>query len=413
MIVDFSNFFDDINSVYKDFSFDNSRIQNFYGGAGSGKSYYIVQDELYKQLAVKGNNLLVVRAVGKENRRSTFALFQQVINSWGMRDSKYFEIFTGDMVITCKPTGNMITFTGLDDVNKLKSITYSSGILTRIWVEEASEVKKAEDFRQLNLRLRGIAPVPFQIRLSYNPISAFHWIKKMFFDKNVDNCKILHTTYKDNRFLDPNYAEVLEKLKEEDENYYNIYTLGVWGQAGDLVFKKWESGVSPYKFNDYDQIIIGMDFGFNNPSAIEFIGIRDDVLYSIDEFYQSGLTNLQLIEAVKDKIDKSWVIIADSAEPARIKEWQQHGYQIRGCVKNDSSVRRSIDVLRSKKWVVNPEKCPNLINELRAYSYKKDVSGELSDMPIKFNDHGIDACRYASELLFKTDFVWGTKVEVI
>jgi phage terminase large subunit len=46
-------------------------------------------------------------------------------------------------------TGSDIIFRGLDDVEKIKSV---SGV-TRIWLEEATEADK-KDFDQLDIRLR-------------------------------------------------------------------------------------------------------------------------------------------------------------------------------------------------------------------------------------------------------------------
>ena len=144
-----------------------------YGGAGSGKSFFIVQRYIYKLLKNPKFNLLVVRATGKSNRDSTFALFKQVINKWKL--SKHFKINESDLRIKCLLNGNEIIFSGLDDVEKLKSITFSKGELTDVWIEEASEVLEA-DFNQLDVRLRGKGTKK-QIVISFNPIDVNHWLK--------------------------------------------------------------------------------------------------------------------------------------------------------------------------------------------------------------------------------------------
>jgi len=69
---------------------NEKRYLVFYGGAGSGKSYFIVERYVTKSLKSSKFNLLVVRATGKSNRDSTFALFKQVIYKWGLQ--KYFKI---------------------------------------------------------------------------------------------------------------------------------------------------------------------------------------------------------------------------------------------------------------------------------------------------------------------------------
>lgn len=220
------------NKVYIPYLDNLNRYLIFYGGAGSGKSYFVVERYIKKILQQKMMNLLVVRATGKSNRDSTFALFKQVINKWKL--SKYFKINESDLRIKSLLNGNEIIFSGLDDVEKLKSVTFSKGELTDIWIEEASEILES-DFNQLDVRLRGKGTKK-QIVLSFNPIDINHWLKKKFFDIARDNVTIVHTTYKDNDFLDEEYKQLLESYKDSDEYYYNVYCLGQWGVLGKTVF---------------------------------------------------------------------------------------------------------------------------------------------------------------------------------
>lgn len=211
---------------------DTHRYLIFYGGAGSGKSYTIGQFIVYHMLERKKFNLLVVRNTGKSNRDSTFALLKQIIIKWKL--SKYFKINESDLRIKCLLNNNEIIFAGLDDVEKLKSITFSKGELTDIWIEEASEIQES-DFNQLDVRLRGKGTHK-QIMISFNPIDINHWLKRRFFDNPQDNICIVHSTYKDNEFLDEDYKKLLESYKDTDEYYYNVYCLGQWGVLGKTVF---------------------------------------------------------------------------------------------------------------------------------------------------------------------------------
>lgn len=210
----------------------DTRYLILYGGAGSGKSYFIVQRYVYKLLTSKMYNLLVVRKTGKSNRDSTFALFKQIINKWNLRE--YFKINESDLRIKCLATGNEVVFEGLDDVEKLKSITFSKGELTDVWIEEASETLEP-DFNQLDVRLRGKGTKK-QIVISFNPIDINHWLKKRFFDRKDDNITICHSTYKNNDFLDDDYRKLLESYKDTDPYYYDVYCLGKWGVLGQTVF---------------------------------------------------------------------------------------------------------------------------------------------------------------------------------
>ena len=211
---------------------DKHRYLIFYGGAGSGKSYTIAQFITYYLLSRKKFNLLVVRNTGKSNRDSTFALLKQIITKWKLY--KIFKINESDLRIRCLLNNNEVIFAGLDDVEKLKSITFSKGELTTIWIEEASEIQES-DFNQLDVRLRGKGTNK-QIILSFNPIDVNHWLKKRFFDRQDDNVCIFHSTYKDNDYIDEEYKKLLESYKDTDEYYYNVYCLGQWGVLGQTVF---------------------------------------------------------------------------------------------------------------------------------------------------------------------------------
>lgn len=218
------------NDVYLPYLDNDDRYLVFYGGGSSGKSYYIAQRWIYKLIHPTRCNLLVTRQTGDTNRRSTFPLLKQVISNWNL--SKHFKINESDMRIKCLLTGNEVAFAGLDDVEKIKSITFENGELTHIWCEEATEMQEA-DINQLKVRLRG-GKSKKQIVLSFNPINIQHWIKKHFIDSKL--ATVCFSTYKDNKFLTDDDRKALEDLKHIDEYTYEVYCLGKWGILGKTVF---------------------------------------------------------------------------------------------------------------------------------------------------------------------------------
>lgn len=218
------------NEVYLPFLDNDDRYLVFGGGGSSGKSYFIAQRWIYKLIHPTRCNLLVVRQTGDTNRRSTFPLLKQVISNWNL--SKHFKVNESDMRIKCLLTNNEVAFAGLDDVEKIKSITFESGELTHIWCEEATEMQEA-DVNQLKVRLRG-GKSKKQIVLSFNPVNVQHWIKKHFIDSSL--ATVCWTTYRDNKFLTDDDRKALEDLKKIDEYTYEVYCLGHWGILGKTVF---------------------------------------------------------------------------------------------------------------------------------------------------------------------------------
>ena len=218
------------NDVYLPYLDNDDRYLIFYGGGSSGKSYFIGERLVYKQIHPVRCNALIVRQTADTNRRSTFPLIKQVIKNWGLWE--HFKVNESDMRIKCLLTGNEIAFAGLDDVEKIKSITFENGELTDIWVEEATETREA-DINQLKVRLRG-GKSKKQMVLSFNPINIQHWIKGHFIDSGL--ATVCFSTYKDNKFLTDDDRKALEDLKLTDEYTYEVYCLGKWGILGKTVF---------------------------------------------------------------------------------------------------------------------------------------------------------------------------------
>ncbi len=366
---------------------DTNRVEIIYGGAGSGKSYSIAQKLILTRiLSQKREKWLMVRKVAQTLRYSVFALLQEVIEGVGAR--KQFRINKSIMHIKCT-TGNEILFVGLDDAEKLKSI---QGI-TGIWVEEASEITE-DDFKQLNLRLRGMSETSKQIILSFNPISELHWLKAFFFDNPKPNVTIHHSTYKDNAFIDDDYKQELENLKDLDPNFYKIYTQGDWGRLEGLIFHNWDVVEGPPE--RYDEIYYGLDFGYSvHPAALVKIYDVGGVDFYLEEiFYKTEMTNADICEAMSDAgLTGRDEIIADSAEPKSISEIARQNFQIKPCRKGPDSVRAGIDYMLTKKlhWLSNSQ---NGISEMKAYSRKQDKDGNYLLDPVKFRDHLMDASRY-------------------
>ena len=240
------------NDVYVPFLDCDDRYIVFYGGGSSGKSFFIAQWLTYRLLKPEKFNLLVVRQTGDTNRRSTFPLFKQVISQWNI--GEHFKINESDMRIVCKLTGNEVAFIGLDDVEKVKSITFANGELTTEWVEEATETQEA-DINQLKVRLRG-GKSKKQMILSFNPVNINHWIKRHFIDSGL--ATVCFSTYKDNKFLTDDDRKALEDLKYTDEYTYRVYCLGEWGVLGKTVFdaraiqKRLETVKRPIKTGYFD-----------------------------------------------------------------------------------------------------------------------------------------------------------------
>lgn len=349
-----------------------------YGGAGSGKSYTVAQFLIIEKLLSNRNKrLLVTRKYNPSLRVTTWQLIHEILNELGI---PYMENKTEQVLQL--PRRNEIYFRGLDDAEKIKSSEFNY-----IWMEEATEFDY-EDYLQLKLRLRRATNSVNQMFLTFNPVAG--WTQKQFFEQESDDVAILHTTYVDNPFLDIEYTKMLEFLKEQDEVYYQIYTLGRYAILKNKIYSNYQ--VVSKMPESFDEVIYGIDFGYNNPSVILEIGLKDDNIYVTKELYKTHLTNEELIEKLKYFVkSKNAEIYADSAEPARIEEIARAGFNVYPAKKD---VKDGIDYIKRKKIFLN-ENCINTIKEIQTYKWKEKKDGEILDEPVKFMDHAMDAMRYA------------------
>lgn len=385
MTIDWSGLEDWTNETYKPLYNDWSRFQVIFGGSGSGKSVFIAQRYIYRLLTIQGYNLLVTRKYGVTNRFSTFALMNQIIGQWNLES--LFTVNKTDMTITAI-NGNQALFLGLDSQDKIKSITFKTGILQAVWMEEANEFEE-NDFSQLNLRLRGASPIPFQITISFNPVSAMHWLKGRFFDNPLPGTMTLKTTYKDNRFIDDAYRQQLESLSGA---FRQVYALGEWGVIEGLVFKDFKINEIPPSAKLLGH---GLDFGFSqDPCSLIAIYSLGNALYFDELIYKTGLTNSDLSREIKNLgVSQYSRIIADSAEPKSIEDLHRAGWNVHPAKKGPDSIRFGLTWMMSKELNITP-RSSNLQKEFYAYSWKKDKNGKMLPEPEDNWNHGIDACRY-------------------
>jgi phage terminase large subunit len=308
-----------------------------------------------------------------------------LLDRWGL--APYMATNKSDHIITFW-NGSEIRFIGLDDVEKLKSLESPSSF----WLEEATEMTEA-DLEQVSLRLRGATPGYKQILLTFNPISQLHWLRRRFFEGAQSDTFTLRTTYRDNPHLDEVYRRELEALRDRDRALWQVYARGEWGVLEGLVYDPWL--VEPWPEQAPNDRWYGLDFGFNNPTALVEVWERDRVHRVREVVYETGLTTGDLLarmEAAGARRDRT--IWADAAEPARIEELSRAGYRVRPAPKGADSVRGGIALVRGLDIRTEPGST-NILRELETYKWAEDRHGNRLDEPTKWNDHAMDAVRYA------------------
>lgn len=386
------------NEVYLPYLDDYStRIIVFYGGAGSGKSHFVAQRLVYKGLK-SVRKILVLRKVNRTTKASTFQLLLDTIKQFGIYDM--CSINRTDFTIVL-PNGTQFLCMGLDDPEKIKSITG----LTDAWLEEATEFT-LDDFSQVNLRIRDPKAEGQEVILSFNPVSKANWCYLQFFAPNPElddfrkNVRVVHTNYLDNPHLPQEYIDTLLQMKKTNEAYYKIYALGEFGSLDKLVYNNWQ-------VMDFDPktlkgpLLCGLDFGYTNDPTrfVASILCQDEGrIYIFKEWGGTGYLNDQIANAIKEMGFAKSIICADSAEQKSIDEIKKAGVpRIKPCAKGKGSILQGIQKVQQFELIVAPS-CKNTIEELSNYSWKKDKNtNEYINEPIDTFNHCMDALRYSMQ----------------
>lgn len=388
------------NDIYRPYLEDYSRrYLVFYGGAGSGKSHFIAQALVYKALKDR-RKILVLRKVNRTTANSTFSLLLEILSSFHLLP--YCKVNKTNFSIEL-PNGSVFLCSGLDDPEKIKSITG----LTDAWLEEATEFTP-DDFTQIDLRVRHPTAENQNIYLSFNPVSKANWCYLYFFADDPskkdfrEQVKVVHTTYLDNPHLPQAYINSLLLMKQTNEVYYKIYALGEFGSLEKLVYNNWQK-------MDFDpslikgELLCGLDFGYtNDPTAFvaSVLVEPESRIYIFKEWGGTGFLNDEIAKHIEDMGFAKSLIMADSAEQKSIDEIKKMGInRIKPCAKGRGSILQGIQKVQQYELIVHPS-CEKIKEELENYSWTKDKqTNEYINEPIDAWNHYLDALRYSMQCL--------------
>lgn len=398
----------EVTQVWKQNYHSDKRVIINQGGTGSSKTWSVLQliIALCWQAYMNGEQILIsIFSTSLPHlKKGAYRDFKEILRSHNLySDDNHNKT---DHIYTL--FGSEIEFIGLDDPDKARGPRRDYAYLN-----EANLLTK-EHYRQIAQRTRQ------QVFLDLNPSDNYSWVYEMA-DSGDEDIEVIVSNYKDNPFLSEGEKKEIERLvpvwqkpngeivrdwncdyEEQapdgwiqiggDYNLWKVYGLGQRGSPQEIIYGRWEKigwGKVPEPI-DCTQIY-GIDFGFNAPSSIVECRIRDMNLYAKVLLHQSGLLNSQLISRMEDLgISKEAEIYADSAEPDKIEEIFQAGYNIHP---SDKSVKDGIDYVKRHNIFVAKDSV-SMHKELRAYKWKTDKEGNVLDEPVKLMDHDMDATRY-------------------
>ena len=378
------------------------RFLHAYGGSGGGKSVGACQKVLHRTITENTTHgFLIVRKVRATIKKSCWKLMQETIKEWHLEPDFVENI--SELTMTHKPTGSMFHFVGMDDSEKIKSIVGITGI----WAEEASQLEE-NDLNELNRRLRGETKYYKQIILSYNPVDEEHWIVKRWFKKPNPKVKLFKTTYKNNRFIDDEYADELEDLVNHDEYQYRVYCLGEWGviKAENAFMSAYDPNKHESKLAVFDPekpLYLVVDFNIN-PMALNWVHHWQDEqgehIHFIDEI---DVTHASIPKAAEKILQSKYAPYLQGMKVTGDRSGEAGQLALIDNATQWEQLRRALDLRKSQQVVpVNPRHKTSRVHCNYILSYFPDFKINPHTCPSTARDMKIVQCdRYGK--IIKSD----------
>jgi phage terminase large subunit len=370
------------NRILDEMLASNHRFILNVGGSRSGKTYAILQYILIYCLKNKDKIVTIARKTFPSLRLGAYREFVEMLKTYEIykienhnKTNNFYSL-----------NGNTIQFISLDQSIKLRGLKHDL-----VFIDEVNEVDK-DEADQLFMRTGD------KILMAQNPSDALHWSLKL---KASEECLYLHSTYIDNPFLPQAIVNQIESYKETDEDLWSVYGLGLPAKNNELVYNHYKFFTEDEltildsddkEHNVYEDIIYGLDFGYNHPTALVKVWINTDkrTIWCKEIIHQSYLTTNDLITLMKD-LDIKEKIFCDSAEPKTIEELKRAGFDAENSMKE---VKEGIDCIKGLHFNIHRESVKTQ-EELRRYKWK--MKGDIkTDEPVRLFDDALCAIRYAT-----------------
>lgn len=346
------------------------------GSARSSKTYSTLQYFITDAYASKTHkDYDIVRQTLPALKATAMKDFLEILKSNGIYDESAHNMSDHSYRLH----GCNFNFYSADDQQKLRGRKRH-----KIHLNEANELS-LETYRQVAMRTTE------QIVMDYNPSEEEHWIYDHVIPR--EDCAFIHSTYKDNPFLEQSIIDEIESLEQDDPEYWKIYGLGLRGKRIGLIYQNWD--IVP-DFPDCSDILFGLDFGFNDPKVVVKLGRIGRDVYLDEMLYERGMIREDFIPVLKKLIpeeQRTKEQYADSADPESIEVIYREGFNIHPADKSKDSVMFGIETVKGYHLHITARSV-NVIKDFKNYKWKVDKNGKTLDEPIHSFSHAPDAVRY-------------------
>ena len=319
------------------------------------------------------------------------------------------------------PNGSIIAVGGMDKSSKVMSSEWDF-----IYVQEATELTE-ENWEALTIRARNHVMPYQQVGADCNPDVPTHWLKLRC---DAGKTLLLESRHEDNPSITPEDMAALDALSGV---YYLRYRKGIWAAAEGMVYDEWNTQTHRATLAQLvalgilterelpgkavKRCVAGVDWGYTNPGILHVWAVDGDGrLYLIHEVYQTQRTDDWWVEQGRALRARYGIdlFICDPAEPAYIAKFHAAGLPaveaINDIAPGVSAMQTCLRVagdgrprlmlyeyaLKERDEARVASKQPyGFESEIVGYVWPKAQDGKVvKEVPVKLNDHAMDAARY-------------------
>jgi phage terminase large subunit len=227
------------------------------------------------------------------------------------------------------------------------------------------------------------------IYLAFNPSRRPEFLEQL--EARTDSI-ILHSTWRDNEFLEQTIIDEILTRSKLDEVYNKVYNLGQYAMdVKEAIYNNWE--VTDFWPDRYTWRLFGADWGFASDATTLIEGrLYEGKLYLKEHVYGHGMSTDDIAKAFKKAAGRER-IVADNSELRLINELNAKGLNITKTKKYAGSILDGIRLMQSVQLMIHSDSI-NIVREIEVYRWKK-VKGILIDEPAdRQSDHTLDPGRY-------------------
>lgn len=240
-----------------------------------------------------------------------------------------------------------------------------------------------------------------------NPDSPAHWLKTKYFDRmgqGLDGWRTWHFTLDDNPTLDPAYVRAIKQ--EFTGLWYKRFVQGLWVQAEGAIYQTWDADV--HVVDEVPPLLrlpgLGVDYGTTNATRGELIGVSADPerpgLYVTAEWAPSRMSDPGYSRSLRTWLSKQagtpeWIYLDPAAASLSLQLNLDGLLNVTTATNDVLPGIRTVDALLSTRLLHVSRSCVELIKEFPGYVWDPKATLRGLDVPLKTNDHALDALRYA------------------